>query len=155
MTSAQRQQGRRLVLLAILVVAVLLSVALAAIGPTLFQEISASYGAPVYLPEQAEYCPGDNLRVIYEIQRRQPGPVEVIGAWCTTTNTCLLADTTVRYGIVFAPSAAVTATLSVTIPVNARMTPGSEWVYARTVRNVGGHEFSLFTVPFTIADGCD
>lgn len=155
MTSAQRQQGRRLVLLAILVVAILLAVALAAIGPSLFSEISASYNAPVYLPEQAEYCPGDLLRAVYEIQRRQPGPVEVIGAWCTAANTCLLADSTVRYGIVFAPSATVTATLSLTIPVNARMTPGSEWVYARTVRNVGGHEFSLFAVPFVIRAGCN
>ena len=141
-------------LLAILVVAVMFGVALAAVGPTLFEEVSANYGADIYAPERAEYCPGDNLRVVYEIQRRQNGPVEVIGAWCTASNTCLLLDTTVRYGVVFAPSAAVTATLSVTIPVNARMTPGSEWVYARTVRNVGGHDFDLFTVPFRIAADC-
>lgn len=154
MTNAQRQQSRRLVLLAILVVAVMFGVALAAVGPELFEEVSANYGAPTYPPERSEYCPGDNLRAIYEIQRRQPGPVEVIGAWCTAENVCLLLDTTVRYGVVFAPSGSVTATLSVTIPVNARMTPGSEWVYARTVRNVGGHDFSLFTVPFRIASGC-
>ena len=142
-------------LLAILVVAVMFGIALAAVGPELFEEVSANYGADTYQPERSEYCPGDNLRAIYEIQRRQPGPVEVIGAWCTASNTCLLADTTVRYGVVFVPTSTVTATLSVTIPVNARMTPGSEWVYARTVRNVGGHDFDLFTVPFRIAGDCD
>lgn len=154
MTSAPRQQGRRLVLLAILVVATLLAVAFAAIGPALFQQVSVSYGAPEYLPERAEYCPGEVMRVPYQIARRQPGPVEIIGSWCTPAGACALPLSTIQYGNVAQERPSVAATLTITIPVSERMTPGSEWVYVRSVRQTGQEQFSMFTVPFRIKADC-
>lgn len=155
MTQAQRQQSRRLVLLAILVVSLLLTIALTAVGPRLLGQASVGYGAPNYAPEQATYCPGEVLRAKYSIERRQPGPVEVVGSWCTPENVCLLSLSTIQYGHVFKTIDPITATLQVTIPVHPRLTAGSEWVYVRSVRQTGQDRFSMFTVPFQIAATCN
>lgn len=156
MTSAQRQQGQRLVLLAILVVAVLLGVALAAIVPRLLVEVPASYGASVYLPDSPTYCPGDVLRASYRVQRRVPGPVEIMGSWQNVDRgTSLLNETTQQYANIVESGVAITASLAITIPTSPQMLPGSRWRYVRSVRQLGQAEFNMFTVPFVIAGDCN
>lgn len=154
MTIEARIKSQRIVALAILTTALLLLAAVATVGPQLAGDLIASYAQPTYAPEQAEYCPGDVLRADYLIERRHPGPVEIVSSWCTPANVCILALSSVQHGVIFTPIAPITATLTVTIPTSSRLTPGSEWVYARTVRQAGQAQYDLFTVPFRIAIQC-
>lgn len=156
MTISQLRRGRQMVALAILLTAGLLFAALWAVGPQLLQDVSARYGQPSYAPDRAEYCPGDALHFAYEVAPRVPGPVEIMGAWCNVQRgNCLLNDTTVRYAVVTDERAPITATLTVTVPTSAMLLPGTQWQYVRSVRRLGQPSFDMFTVPFTIADGCD
>lgn len=154
MTVSQLRRGRWAVGLALLTTASLLLLAVWAVGPQLLQDVGARYGQPTYSADRVEYCPGDVLRADYVIERRHPGPVEIVSSWCTPANVCVLALSSVQHGIIFAPTAPITATLTITIPTSSRLTPGSEWVYARTVRQKGRAQYDLFTVPFRIAMQC-
>ena len=156
MTVSQLRRGRWMVALAILTTVSLLLAALVAIGPQLLEDVGARYTQPSYAPEQAEYCPGDVLHASYQVAPREPGPVEIMGAWCNVDRgNCLLNDTTVRYGIIADSYPAISTTLSVTVPTSAQLTAGTRWQYVRSVRRLGQPSFDMFTVPFTIADGCD
>lgn len=156
MTNAQRQQSRRLVLLAILPTAIMLAVAMAAVGPQLIGDVAASYSQTAYRPEHEEYCPGDVLRVSYRVDLRATGPVEIVGAWCSITRgNCLLNSTTTQHGVIVEPLPPISTTLAVTVPYSAQLTAGSQWQYVRTVRRLGQARFEMFTVPFTVGQGCD
>lgn len=156
MTVSQLRRGRWAVGLALLMTASLLLLAVWAVGPQLLQDVSARYGQPTYAAERAEYCPGETLRFTYDIAARQPGPVEIMGAWCNVDRgNCLLNDTTLRYAIVTEYRPPITATLTVTIPTSSLLQPGTRWQYVRSVRRMGTDKFSMFTVPFTIAPSCD
>lgn len=156
MTSEQARQGRRVVALAILVTVALLFSAIAAVGPQLAGDVAAGYGQPEYRPEHEEYCPGDVLRVTYRVDLRATGPVEIMGAWCSISRgNCLLNDTTIRHGVIVEPLAPISTTLAVTVPHSVQLTPGSAWQYVRSVRRLGQSQFEMFTVPFTVGQGCN
>ena len=156
MTNAQRQQSRRLVLLAILVVAVMFGVALAAVGPSLFDDIAAQYGQRVYEPDRAEYCPGDAMRFAYTVQPVSPGQVEIMTSWRNVDRrTTLLAETQRQHANIWeAAPAPIQGALTVTIPVSPQMLPGSNLQYVRSVRKLGQSDSDMFAVPFRIAGDC-
>ena len=157
MTSTQRQQGRRLVLLAILLTAIMLSVAMVAVGPSLFADVAAKYGQRVYQPERAEYCPGDALRFAYTVQPVSPGQIEIMTSWRNADRrTTLLDETKRQYANVWESSPApIQAALTVTIPTSPQMIPGSNWQFVRSVRKLGQPDATMLAVPFRIAPDCD
>ena len=156
MTVSQLRRGRWAVGLALLTTASLLLLAVWAVGPQLLQDVGARYGQPSYAAERPEYCPGEPLRFTYEVAARQPGPVEIMGAWCNVERgNCLLNDTTLRYAIVTEYRTPITTTLTVTIPTSSMLQPGTHWQYVRSVRRMGQDRFDMFTVPFVISDACD
>ena len=156
MTTSQIRRGRWAVGMAILTTVALLFLALYAVGPQLLQDVGASYGQREYLPERSEYCPGEVLRFSYTVAPRTPGPVEIMSGWRNDSRgTSLLAETTVQHANIVRAAAAITATLSITIPVSPQMQPGSRWVFSRSVRKMGSTRFEMLTVPFAIRDDCE
>jgi len=156
MTVSQLRRGRWAVGLALLTTASLLLLAVWAVGPQLLQDVGARYGQPTYSADRVEYCPGEPMRFTYDVAARQPGPVEIMGAWCNVDRgNCLLNDTTVRYAIVTEQRPAITSTLTVTIPLSSMLQPGTRWQYVRSVRRMGQDRFDMFTVPFVISESCD
>lgn len=154
MTNEQRQKSRRLVLLSIAVVTLLLPISISAVGPHLLEQATVIYGEPSYAPERSEYCPGETLRAQYVLERRDLGPVEIVGSWCTPENSCILGLTTVQHGQIFIERPPSAATLSLTIPPSPAFKPGTSWFYVRSVRRLGRDSFSMFVVPFKIAQNC-
>jgi len=156
MTISQLRRGRWAVGMAILTTVALLFLALYAVGPQLLQDVGARYGQPVYLPDRPTYCPGELLTAHYDVAPREPGPIEIVSSWRNATrSTTLLDKTTIQHANVVEPVAPISASLSVTIPYSIQMQPGTEWQFVRSVRSMGTSKFSMFYVPFTIADGCD
>lgn len=156
MTANELRRGRWAVGLALLTTASLLLLAVWAVGPSLLRDVGARYGQPTYSAERAEYCPGEPMRFTYQVAARQPGPVEIMGAWCNVERgNCLLNDTTLRYAIVTEYRTPITATITVTIPRSSMLQPGTHWQYVRSVRRMGQDRFDMFTVPFVISDACD
>ena len=156
MTANQLRRGRLAVGLAILTTAGLLFLALWAVGPQLLQDVGASYGQRVYAPERLEYCPGDALTFSYTVAPRTAGPIEIVSSWRNATRrTSLLDETKIQHANIIEAVPAISASLTITIPVSAQMLPGSEWQFVRSVRRLGTARFDMFIVPFKIAEGCD
>ena len=156
MTANQLRRGRLAVGLAILTTAALLFLALWAVGPQLLQDVGASYGQRVYVPERPEYCPGEALTFAYTVAPRTPGPIEIVSSWRNDSRgTTLLAESTVQHANIIRAAPTISATLSITIPVSPQMQPGSRWVFSRSVRKMGSTRFEMLTVPFAIRDDCD
>lgn len=157
MTASQLRRGRLLVALSIAASALMLLAAIYAVGPALFADIAAEYGRRVYLPERAEYCPGEVLRASYTVQPISAGQVEIMGSWRNVNKrTTLLPETTRQYANVWeAAPAPIAATLAVTIPVSPQMVSGSNWMYVRSVRKLGQPDADMFAVPFVIRAGCN
>lgn len=156
MTANQLRRGKRAVGAALVTTVILLFVAMWAVGPQLLQDVGASYGQRVYQPERAEYCPGEALAFSYTVAPRTPGPIEIVSSWRNAARrTSLLSETTVQHANIVEAVPAISANLTVTIPISPQMLPGSEWQFVRSVRRLGTSRFDMFVVPFRIAEGCD
>lgn len=154
MTEYERERSRVLLLASILVLVAILVIATVSFGPKLLEQQAVRYGATVYQPHQPAYCPGDQLTTTYWIERREVGPVEIVSSWCSPANICILPETTVEHAIVFNISEPFSATLRAIIPMSDRFVSDSEWVFVRSVREMGQAEASVLTVPFRIKSSC-
>lgn len=156
MTTSQIRRGRWAVGMAILTTVALLFLALYAVGPQLLHDVGAQYGQREYQPERSEYCPGEVLRFSYTVAPRTPGPVEIMSSWRNDSRgTTLLPETIIQHANILRAAPAITATLSITIPISVQMQPGSRWVFSRSVRKMGSTRYDMLTVPFAIKDDCD
>ena len=138
----------------IVVVTIILGIASILLIPKIVNNSSVAYTNNSFFPEAKSYCPGEVLTFKYGLQRRRTGPIEITSSWCRIDNICSLTDSRVDRAIVFNSSERITATLSITIPHATRMLPGSEWVFVRSIQNVGDDKYDMFTVPFRIKDVC-